>query len=197
MRFPPTGDEDGLIRLGIARLRLRPRFLHFENAEVPQLDADVRIGFHHELTDGTDDGSDPRFTFVDRFIHDVRNASGYVFLGQRFGFAGHVRRVLKVRFRRARQVTDLPPENQGFQEFIAISMRPRISRGSWPIFDESLGVVALLFKPVHAVYPFDALDAIDQPAKVVEVLNVEDQITLEDPIVGRNGDGSDVGLQVL
>src|SRR5690606_32516167 len=42
-------DEDGLVRLRVAGLRLRLRLLYLEDAEVAEFDADLRVGLDHEF----------------------------------------------------------------------------------------------------------------------------------------------------
>ena len=92
------------------------------------------------------------------------------FLVSVFGFCDMSDEGLKCAIERARQVTDHPTENQGFQEVIA------------------LGFVALFLEPVNAMNPVYSLDPVDQPSKVFQVTDIEHKVAFENTIVRRNGD---------
>src|SRR5690606_23148303 len=76
-------DEDGLVRLRVARLRLRLRLLDLEHAEVAELDADLGVGLDHQLPQRLDHRVHPRLALVDRLALDLGDASRHVLLRQR------------------------------------------------------------------------------------------------------------------
>lgn len=87
------------------------------------------------------------------------------FLVSVVGFLDMLKAGLKCAFGRARQVTHNPPENQGFQEFIALRFIP------------------LFFEPVDTMNTLYPLDPVDEPTQMLQVTYVQYQITLKHAII--------------
>lgn len=207
VRLPATGNEYGLVRLGISRLRLRLGLLHFKNAEIAELNSYLRVRLEHKFAQGRHNGSNPRLALINRFIHQLGYTPGDVLLRQGSGLRNHQYAPEKassmwnscseVRGDRCGRNMYLGPDRKGsnYRDFCKKESGYHNDRYLTGISALS-GVLGLL-KTIHPMDSVNALYPSNESMQVFKIANVQHNRALENAILRVDRDGSDIRGQVL